>query len=294
MAMSKRSQEDRDSSSDAAVATRMKGKSDPRMQRAVSIRLANPHLSLFEALKEGGFDYPIDSDQYWVDSEFVTLKQRKNQLSRRLRQLKRKSEHDDAIATATVEGRSYDDNLRFESSPHGGEQISERKHSRHDHMVHGGGAFGLYAQRTLPAQGSLGASLNMPHQNTPLHFASSSTARAPEMAEVFTHQNSATALGIIERTASRVGMPLDQFAQLLRSNVPLLQANLGPSEDANRKRVALALYQNQNRALLEQSMLLAGYQPEQAREGSPEYIKFAQRAHQEESERLNEASQSIL
>eukprot|EP00980_Cylindrotheca_fusiformis_P026071 scaffold15305_cov126-Cylindrotheca_fusiformis.AAC.9 len=60
-------------------------KGDPRMHRAVSARLSNPELSLFEALRVGGFDFPTNDDASVLDSEKVTLGQRKNQLSRRLR-----------------------------------------------------------------------------------------------------------------------------------------------------------------------------------------------------------------
>jgi hypothetical protein len=61
-------------------------KGDPRMHRAVQARLANPTMSLLEALQRGGFDYDVKAnDANSVDSENVTLGQRKNQLSRRLR-----------------------------------------------------------------------------------------------------------------------------------------------------------------------------------------------------------------
>lgn len=60
-------------------------KGDPRMHRAVAARLANPKASLFEALEIGGFEYPNDDDATVLDSEHVTLGQRKNQLSRRIR-----------------------------------------------------------------------------------------------------------------------------------------------------------------------------------------------------------------
>jgi hypothetical protein len=61
-------------------------KGDPRMHRAVQARLANPTITLLEALQLGGFDYSSDvNDANVVDSENVTLGQRKNQLSRRLR-----------------------------------------------------------------------------------------------------------------------------------------------------------------------------------------------------------------
>lgn len=57
------------------------------MHRAVAERLANPDLSLLEALRRGGFDFPLEGghDATLTDTDGVTLGQRKNQLSRRLR-----------------------------------------------------------------------------------------------------------------------------------------------------------------------------------------------------------------
>jgi hypothetical protein len=63
-------------------------KGDPRMHRAVQARQVDPNISLFLALKLGGFNYPDDIDAKFVDEENVTLAQRKNQLSRRLRVVK--------------------------------------------------------------------------------------------------------------------------------------------------------------------------------------------------------------
>lgn len=63
-------------------------KGDPRMHRAVAARLASPDLPLLDALRQGGFEFPPASgeqDSTLVDSDGVTLGQRKNQLSRRLR-----------------------------------------------------------------------------------------------------------------------------------------------------------------------------------------------------------------
>ena len=55
------------------------------MHRAVAARLSNPKISLFEALQVGGFEYENDNDANALDSEHITLGQRKNQLSRRVR-----------------------------------------------------------------------------------------------------------------------------------------------------------------------------------------------------------------
>jgi hypothetical protein len=70
-------------------------KSDPRMDRAVQAKLDDPSLSLVDALRSGGFVFPLLNDaatpQYSVvDSDNVKITQRKNQLLRRLRTVKKK------------------------------------------------------------------------------------------------------------------------------------------------------------------------------------------------------------
>jgi hypothetical protein len=59
---------------------------DPRMNRAVQAKLNKPHIALTDALRIGGFEYPPKATASAVDSDNVTLGQRKNQLNRRLRQ----------------------------------------------------------------------------------------------------------------------------------------------------------------------------------------------------------------
>lgn len=60
-------------------------KGDPRMHLAVQFRMADPKLSLLEALRKGGFVFTADANGSITDSDNVGLGQRKNQLSRRLR-----------------------------------------------------------------------------------------------------------------------------------------------------------------------------------------------------------------
>lgn len=69
---------------------RKERRQDPRMARAVDARIADPHMSLFDALVAGGFVFPGtkqagDKDKNVFDSDRVSLHQRKNQLCRRLR-----------------------------------------------------------------------------------------------------------------------------------------------------------------------------------------------------------------
>ncbi|CAB9529753.1 expressed unknown protein [Seminavis robusta] len=75
----------------AATSTDKSGKrwrGDDRMNRAVQAKYQNPRLSLEMALRLGGFDYPSNAIGPTLDAEQVSLRQRKNQLSRRLRQAK--------------------------------------------------------------------------------------------------------------------------------------------------------------------------------------------------------------
>ena len=63
---------------------------DPRMHRALAAKVANPKLTLLDALITGGFLFPRlgepgTSDRTIRDTENVLLYQRKNQLNRRLR-----------------------------------------------------------------------------------------------------------------------------------------------------------------------------------------------------------------
>ena len=66
--------------------------SDPRMVAAIEAKTRDNNLSLRDALEAGGFEFPHTEVRCpaaaVVDSDGVSLAQRKNQLSRRLRQIK--------------------------------------------------------------------------------------------------------------------------------------------------------------------------------------------------------------
>ena len=77
-------------------------RADPRMNRAVRIKLRNPEIAPFAALVQAGYDYPTpvkgSSAHDIFDSDNVSLHQRKNQLCRRVRQLREKQKRDEAKA----------------------------------------------------------------------------------------------------------------------------------------------------------------------------------------------------
>lgn len=63
---------------------------DPRMEKSIRIRLANPHLPLRDTLVLGGFVFnTIDKAGDEIDEDGIRLDQRRNQLSRRIRLLKK-------------------------------------------------------------------------------------------------------------------------------------------------------------------------------------------------------------
>ena len=72
-------------------------KSDPRMDRAVQAKLDDPSISLLDALKVGGFQFPCLDDSSTplysvVDADNVKITQRKNQLLRRIRMAKKNTQ----------------------------------------------------------------------------------------------------------------------------------------------------------------------------------------------------------
>jgi hypothetical protein len=67
------------------------------MHKAVAARVANPSITLLQALWDGGFNFTTEGedDSTLIDSDGVMLGQRKNQLSRRLRLSKHSGDLED-------------------------------------------------------------------------------------------------------------------------------------------------------------------------------------------------------
>lgn len=83
---------------------------DNRMGAAVAARMADPSITPFEALRLGGFkwsnSHPTRND---VDTDGVRLRQRKNQLCRRVRKLRKKEERGGGGGGGTDEDISVDE-----------------------------------------------------------------------------------------------------------------------------------------------------------------------------------------
>jgi hypothetical protein len=104
------------------------------MHKAVAARLADPNISLYEALLMGGFDYLTNDDKSILDSKKVTLGQRKNQLSRRLRLARKQiagrdtSGTDKALSNATD---TADNNINCKEEQAGDNNLNDKPYIAH-------------------------------------------------------------------------------------------------------------------------------------------------------------------
>ena len=179
-------------------------KGDPRMHKAVTARLDDPNLSLYEALKIGGFNYPDNDDASQIDSEHVTLGQRKNQLSRRLRLAKKQRRESGGgggalnSGVSSPSGESAGDMGQFNNF---GLQYNQASGSNND--------MPLIAAAKAPGGGVAGASTSQPKKP----MKNSLGARALQMkrdgdftlddSDIVTADNANNNIGMMEEQAKR-------------------------------------------------------------------------------------------
>ena len=104
------------------------------MHKAVAARLANPSLSLYEALCIGGFDYSENDDKSVTDERKVTLGQRKNQLSRRLRLARKQGADENKASTESLNNKTGNHNGKNGISL-SGKKRAEPKHLSDEHII---------------------------------------------------------------------------------------------------------------------------------------------------------------
>lgn len=287
-------------------------KGDPRMHRAVAARLANPSMSLFEALKEGGFDYPDDEDGSCLDGDNVKLGQRKNQLSRRVR-LARKNEMEiTKCPTARKKARkSYGDETDYlsqqallEEDMKNADDIQE-SHARAIRAKFHPDYHPLLLQPHLRAGAAATASSYFNHTApfaAPPMFSFGAGGTPPGASGV--------AIASLTRTASSIGMTLEQLALVLQNPQILTQlvqsatdstAASAPSPGGTMpasstpawqltsiKELAISIFRSKCRPLYESSMLQAGFPVEDTKEKSQSYLQFAWDAWQDEGKALQQ------
>lgn len=238
-------------------------KGDPRMHRSVSARIADPSISLFDALKIGGFDYPHDNDANVIDSENVTLGQRKNQLSRRVRLVRKQS-------------RLFDDSSES-YRPH--KQVGEAKSIKRIKEIQDRMSKGDYlsdeddaddydqdgrksTEDSPPDERRLLAKHHPQYQPIIIPQRVSKPRRKSEQRRIALdepiHEASGVAIASLTQTATTVGLTLEQLAVALqncRTLTQILMSTSGNGFSLSRQELAVALYQAENNALYQRAMV---------------------------------------
>ena len=224
-----------------------------------------------------------------MDNEGVTLAQRKNQLSRRMRMAKKGNEsfgrsngdsfHSNESNTMLGIKRVLDDDPSVSNKRErlsGETQMMAKFHPDY-HPIAASSRAGVGGAPPPPPP--LPGSFPLPQQNFPFF-----PAPSPAISGV--------AMASLSMTANSLGMSLEQFAMTLQSSKNLYQI-LGQKN--NKEAMALNLFANEAKSLYTRSMLLAGYTPAEAHEESPKNVQFAVKALKREYQRLKElAPESVI
>lgn len=305
---------------------RLGRRGDPRMHKAVAARLAQPNLSLIEALRIGGFDYPEDAndDHYVLENDTVSLGQRKNQLSRRCRLAKLQA--NGTPTTKTKQRRpstaQQTDNAEQIMSMNRSQEPRTRGQKRavelseDDAMGEGEDAQLDGRQRMAkfhpqyhpiivpPAHVPIGVIANQASQESTLASRSAaSTAGWPAPGSFATQKErsqslveslnnhskplpSGVAVASLNATAASVGLTLEQLAVSLSSTTNLAKVLADQSNPDIKQQLALNLFRAECGTLYQRCMLLAGYDVEDTRTTSLAYKEFAYKAWSAEGKRL--------
>lgn len=294
-------------SSSKSSASRLGRRGDPRMHKAVAARLATPSLSLIEALRIGGFDYPMGDDyddHFILENDTVSLGQRKNQLSRRCRLAKEKVEG--------VSPKPKRKNKRKQQQMENADQVTSAPTTRGQKRAHSLDLAGEESTQTNATQrkakdfaefhqiivppphvslGTLSADHTSSEATWPAPAPLSSTQpngiTSSSLESLFHHKPHASGVAVasLNATASSVGMTLEQLAVSLASSTTLskvLEENIPDVKE----QLALNLFRSECAALYSRCMQLAGYSPEEAQANSNTYKEFAYKAWSMEGKRL--------
>jgi len=307
--------------SDKTRPSKLGRKGDPRMHNAVAARISDPKISLLQALRAGGFGFPEEGgdDATLVDADNVTLGQRKNQLSRRLRLSRQHADIDNRYIEAHQDSslreqintdlganmlsvRVPDGVLHPQTSPRLSVKRDSSELSTSDEDNEGieedlqedvAAKLAKFHPQYHPiypiTRAAVVESVSVPGTS---HLLKSGLI--PSTVSVANHQlpsqnqnePSALAVSSLSSTAAGIGMSLEQLAMSLSSTPNLLRVLSRPNEPAVRQELALNLFKTESRALLQKCMLLSGYEMADVAEGSAANIQLATKSWELEGARL--------
>lgn len=264
---------------------------DPRMHRAVAARREHPEISLFEALIVGGFVYDRD-DATQLDVENVTLGQRKNQLSRRLRLSRVKSPQSSEPSGRHLDEKSRKVQQKCLTQQNGtAKEASKCKRTRSpcdSRCIEESEKSAKCPSSSYLRESTLGL-----RDNKTIFAPSIENPCAPKSTVLDASDKLSKVLkpDVVKKDVSGMRKALDALSSTLvkccqeAERLPFLN---DVNVNSSRKALAMGLYQADNRALYQRAMLMAGYQSVTAlsETSSPDYLRFALACWLEEGVRL--------
>lgn len=247
-------------------------KGDPRMHNAVKARLEDPNLSPLDALTYGGFRFYTGSDGVTYDSENVTLTQRKNQLSRRIRVAKKQGLEPSAMDTIPFSSDGSEGKVKSGAKQNTKEVLSNLKTATVPANQYSFPSFDQES-RTLSRASSLDPIIN---GNMPMlegiNFAGTTSSD-----NIFSNP-------LINMSESHhMNMPCPKKQRL--SSFSIQAGNINHDDDPRRTK-AVDNFSIEVSALYKKSMLSAGYSMNDTDECDINYLKFTEAALQKELERI--------
>ena len=286
-------------------------KGDPRMHKALEARLNNPKLSLFDALKIGGFEFHWEDDVSY-DADHVLLSQRKNQLSRRIRLFKQSHEKNKmagadcqtapSVVRTEVSSKRKTDNDALESKKKSRNPAAGKETKRKNKMKRpsiSSGPTPLAAQSSSPNFDGLNheSSGTFSHVSTGSLSSISGTSDSaldnapqasfnaqayPASAPVSANGNSAAQFASYAANVLPGSNALDLSHKKLTPSVITSTSSL-PSNTTRAEKInqAMTLFSRDSTALMQKCLLSAGFSADEAASREM-YIEFGEKALENE------------
>jgi len=246
-------------------------KGDPRMHAAMKARLSDPKLSLYDALRRGGFKFYHKSDGLIYDADNVSLSQRKNQLSRRIRLHKKHghSEDGDDNAGGISETSVTSNNCNGSSW---NEDYMQGAH--HDICT------------IKPVQ----------EVEITVYNNNFKRIRATKSTESVSGENAAAiTTSTNEFDNSQIFVPSNHDVKPPKRRMSSFSIGMDMNQlEDPRLNIAIDNFRSEIAALFKKSMIRAGYAPSETDECDQAYMTFVEKALQEESSRIQRMRSAMM
>lgn len=265
----------------ACTPSKLGRKGDPRMQKALQARLYVPNLSLLDALVMGGFEFHWEGNVSY-DKDHVQLSQRKNQLSRRLRLHKQSLQKNEGVSvdppkssTKRKRGNSVEPKKKKSSS------IATTKGERNEGARHPIVARKTPEPSNIYNMSGSGRNVNMGVQMMPCIGSGHISPMLPFQQSM-----------MVPRTVYAGNcMPKDDVRFVEGKAVSVASSNSSISSDnetiaTQRLNQALNLYHIESSVLMKRCMISAGLKSEENEEFDDMYLRFGEKALENEKKRL--------